>query len=76
MFPHRNKYKITRYYSGDQIENEMGGACSKYGGKKRYDAYRALVETPEGKRPLGTPRRGLEDNIRKYLHAVGWGGMD
>jgi len=49
----------------------MGGACSKYGGKERYDTYRVLVETPEEKRPLGRPRRGLEDNIRKYLHGVG-----
>jgi hypothetical protein len=26
---------ITKYYSRDQIENEMGGACSKYGGKEK-----------------------------------------
>jgi hypothetical protein len=27
---------LTRYYSGDQIEkNEMGGACSTYGGEER-----------------------------------------
>jgi hypothetical protein len=27
---------LSNYYSGDQIEkNEMGGACSKYGGEKR-----------------------------------------
>jgi len=50
-------YKITRYYLGDQIENEMGGACSKYGGKERYDAYTVLVETPKGKRPLRRPGR-------------------
>jgi len=26
----------TKYYSGDQIEkNEMGGACSTYGGEER-----------------------------------------
>jgi hypothetical protein len=25
----------TKYYAGDQIENEMGGACSMYGGKER-----------------------------------------
>jgi hypothetical protein len=27
-------------------------------------AYRILVEKPEGERPLGTPRRKWEDNIR------------
>ena len=48
----------------------MGGACSKYGATERYDPYRVLVETPEGKRLLGRPRRGLEDNIKKYLHEM------
>jgi hypothetical protein len=71
MFPHRNNHKITTYYLGYQIENEMGGACSKYGGKEKYDAYRVLVETPEGKRPFGRPRCELEDNIKKYLHEDG-----
>ena len=29
-------YWLTKYYSGDQIKrNEMGGACSAYGGEKR-----------------------------------------
>jgi hypothetical protein len=27
---------ITKYYSGDQVEiNDLGGACSTYGGKER-----------------------------------------
>jgi len=30
----------------------------------RRDAYRVLVRTPEGERPLGRPRHRLEDNIR------------
>jgi hypothetical protein len=38
--------------------------------------YRVLVEKPEGKRPLGRPRRRWEDNIRKDLQEVGCGGMD
>jgi hypothetical protein len=28
------------------------------------------------KRPLGRPRRRWEDNIKIYLRAVGWSGMD
>jgi hypothetical protein len=39
-------------------------------------AYRVLVEKPEGKRPLGRPRRRWEDNIRMDLQEVGYGGMD
>jgi hypothetical protein len=31
---------------------------------------------PEGKRPLGRPRRIWEDIIKVYLQEVGRGGMD
>jgi hypothetical protein len=31
---------------------------------------------PEGKRPLGRPRRRREDNIKINLQEVGFGGMD
>jgi hypothetical protein len=44
-------------------------------GKKR-NAYRLLVGKPEGKRPLGRPRRRLVDNIRMYLGEVGCGDVD
>jgi hypothetical protein len=38
-------------------------------------AYRILVGRPEGRRPLGRPRRRWEHNIKMDLQAVGW-GMD
>jgi len=38
--------------------------------------YRVLVRKPEGKRPLGRPRRRWEDNIKMDLQEVGCGGMD
>jgi hypothetical protein len=44
-------------------------------GVKR-NAYRIWVGRPEGKRPLGRPRRRWEDNIRMDLGEIGWGGMD
>jgi hypothetical protein len=44
-------------------------------GKKR-NAYRILVGKPEGKRPLGRPRRRWVDNIKIYLREIGWDGMD
>jgi hypothetical protein len=34
---------------------------------ERIGAYRVLVGRPEGKKPLGRPRRRCEDNIRKGL---------
>jgi len=53
----------------------MGGACSTYEREMR-GMYRVLVGKPEGKRPLGRPRRRWEDNIKMDLQEVGCGGMD
>jgi len=36
--------------------------------------HKVLVGKPEGKRPLGRPRRRLEDNIKMDLREVGGGG--
>jgi hypothetical protein len=38
--------------------------------------YRVLVGNPEGKRPMGRPRRRWEDNVRMDFQKVGCGGMD
>jgi hypothetical protein len=38
--------------------------------------HRVLVGRPEGKRPLGRPRRRWEDNIRMDLREVGCGCVD
>jgi hypothetical protein len=37
--------------------------------------YGVLVGKPEGKRPLGRPRRRWEDNIKMDLQEVGCGSM-
>jgi hypothetical protein len=44
-------------------------------GEKR-NAYRILVGKPEGKRPLGRPRRRWVDNIKRNLRNIGWDGID
>jgi hypothetical protein len=36
-------------------------------------AYRILVGRPEGRKPLGRPRRRWEDNIKMDIQEVGWG---
>jgi hypothetical protein len=38
--------------------------------------YRVLVGKPEGKRPVGRPRRRWEDNIKADFQVVGCGGTD
>ena len=42
----------------------------------RRDVYRVLVGKPEGKRPLGRPRREWEDNMMMGLQEVGCGSVD
>jgi len=41
---------------------------------ERRGVYRVLVGKPEGKRPLGRPRRRWEGNIKIDLREVGCGG--
>jgi hypothetical protein len=52
----------------------ISGYVEKEGQKR--NAYRILVGKPEGKRPLGRPRRRWVDNIKMDLREVGWDGMD
>jgi hypothetical protein len=43
---------------------------------ERRDVCIVLVGKPEGKRPLGIPRRRWKDNINMDLQEVEYGGMD
>jgi hypothetical protein len=52
----------------------MAGHVERMG--KDRDVYRILVGKPEGKRPLGRPRRRWEDNIKMDLREVGCGCVD
>jgi hypothetical protein len=52
----------------------MGRACSTNGEKR--NSYRILVGKPEGKRPLGIPRRRWLDSIKIELREIGWYGME
>jgi hypothetical protein len=54
-------------------KDEMGRACSTNGVD---EAYRMLVGKPEGKRPLGRPRRRWVDNIKMDFGETRWDGMD
>jgi hypothetical protein len=60
--------ELHNLYSSPSIirmMDEMGRACSTNG--EKLNAYRILVGKPEGKRPLGRPRRSGVDNIKMDL---------
>ena len=50
----------------------MRRICSTYEGEE--GCYRVLVGKPEGRRPLGRPKRRRNDNIKVDLREVGLGG--
>jgi hypothetical protein len=52
----------------------MGWSCSTNGEKR--NVYRKLVGKPEGRTPLGGPRRRWVDNIEMDHREIGWDGMD
>jgi hypothetical protein len=52
----------------------VGGACGTHGiGEK---SVQGLVGQPEGRRPLGRPRRRWEEGIRMDLRQIGLGAVD
>ena len=51
----------------------MGGAGSMYWGEVHTRFWWGI---PQGKRPLGRPRRRWEENIKMDLQEVGWGHVD
>ena len=63
---------LSKYHKGDQVEKiAMGGTCSTYG--ENTGTYRVLVGIPEGKSPLGRPRRRWKDYIEMDLQEVEYG---
>ena len=59
---------------GNEIENEVGGACSMYGGQQR--CIQGFGGKPKGKRPIGRSRHRWENNIKKVLQEVECEGKD
>ena len=56
------------------IRMRWAGHVERMGEERRV--YGVLLGKPEGKRPLGRPRRRWVDNIRTDLQEVGCGYMD
>ena len=51
-------------------------ACHVARMEEKRGVYRVLMGKPEGKRPLGLPRRRWEDNFKMNIQEVGCGRMD
>ena len=71
----RNNVKLNDLYSSPNIVRVIKSRRMRWAGHvartgERRGVYRVLVGKPEGKRPLGRPRRKWEDDIKMDLQEV------
>jgi hypothetical protein len=52
----------------------MGRVCRTH--EEKRNSYRILVGKPEGRSPLGRPRRRWDDDLKRDVREIGWGDMD
>jgi hypothetical protein len=74
-------FQLNNLYSSPSIIRMIKSRRMRWAGhvarmRANRNAYRILVGMPEGKRPLGRPRRTWVDNIKMDLREIGWDGMD
>jgi hypothetical protein len=68
-------------YSSPNIIRQLKSRRMRWAGHvvrmgEERNVYRGLMGKPEGKRPLGRPRRRWEDGIRMDLREIGWVSVD
>jgi hypothetical protein len=73
--------ELHNFYSSPSIIRIMKSERMRWMGHvaqmgEKRNSYRLFVGKPEGKRPLGRPRRRWVDNIRMDHVEVGWGDVD
>ncbi|KAJ4436507.1 hypothetical protein ANN_16538 [Periplaneta americana] len=73
--------ELHALYSSPDVIRNIKSRCLRWTGHvarmgESRNAYRVLVGRPEGKRPLGSPRRRWEDNIKVDLREVGYDDRD
>ncbi|KAJ4431420.1 hypothetical protein ANN_20017, partial [Periplaneta americana] len=76
-----HKAELHALYSSPDIIRNIKSRRLRWAGHvarmgESRNAYRVLVGRPEGKRPLGRPRRRWEDNIKMDLREVGYDDRD
>jgi hypothetical protein len=73
--------ELHNLYSSPDIIRQVKSRRMRWEGHvarmgEERNVYKVLVGKPEGKRPLGRPRRRWEDGIRMDLREIGLGGVD
>jgi hypothetical protein len=70
--------ELHHLYSSADITRQIKSRRMRWAGHvarmgEGRNVYRILLGKPEGKRPLGRPRRRWEDGIKLDLREIGWG---
>jgi hypothetical protein len=70
--------ELHNLYSSPDVIRQIKSRRMRWAGQvarmgEGRNVYRVLVGKPEGKRPLGRPRRRWEDGIKLDLKEIGWG---
>jgi hypothetical protein len=73
--------ELHNFYSSPNIIRQIKSRRMRWAGHvarmgEDRKVYKVLVGKPEGKRPLGRPRRRWEDGIIMDLRVIGWRGVD
>jgi hypothetical protein len=73
--------RVLRRTFGPKRDEVTGGWRMRWVGhvapmREVRGAYNILVGMPEGRKPLGRPRRRWDDNIRMDLREIGFGDAD
>jgi hypothetical protein len=74
-----HKEELHILYSSPDIIIQTKSSRMRWAGhvahmEEERKVYKVLVGKPEGKRPLGRPRRRWEDGLRMNQEEAGWGG--
>jgi hypothetical protein len=73
--------ELHNLYSSPDIIRQVKSRRMRWAGhvarmREERKLYKVLVGKPEGKIPLGRPRRKWEDGVRMDLREIGLGGVD
>jgi hypothetical protein len=76
-----HKKELHGLYSSPSIVRAIKARRTRWAGHvarmgEARDTYNILVGRPEGRRPLGRPRRRWDDNIKMDLKEIGFGDVD